>query len=109
MWSVTIAMMRRRNSADAPQLSYALDTVSRRRRVSGRIASVREHVTGIHNETENARLARMEAMTMKTWNVYWSPEGRVIATVQARTARAAIRKAPYPYRRYLGELYAEEV
>jgi len=44
---------------------------------------------------------------MKTWNVYWSPEGRKIAVVDAKTARAACRKAPMPYRRYLGELYAE--
>jgi hypothetical protein len=45
---------------------------------------------------------------MKTFSVYWSPEGRVIAIVQAKTARAAIRKAPMPYRKYLGELYAVE-
>jgi hypothetical protein len=45
---------------------------------------------------------------MKTYSVYWSPEGRCIAVVQARTARAAIRKAPMPYRKYLGELYAVE-
>ena len=46
---------------------------------------------------------------MKTWDVYWSPEGRKIATVQAITQRAAIRKAPQPYRKYLGEMYAVEV
>jgi hypothetical protein len=45
---------------------------------------------------------------MKTWKVYWSPEGKCIATVQARTARSAIRKAPKPYRKFLGELYAVE-
>lgn len=45
---------------------------------------------------------------MKTWNLFWSPEGRQIATVTARTASAACRKAPLPYRRYLGEIYAEE-
>lgn len=43
---------------------------------------------------------------MKTWTVYWGPTGAAIATVTARSARAAIRKAPYPYRRYLGEMYA---
>jgi len=43
---------------------------------------------------------------MKTYTLMWSPDGRPIATVRARTARAAIRKAPYPYRRYLGEIYA---
>ena len=46
---------------------------------------------------------------MKTWNLYWAPEGKLIATVQARTAGAAKRKAPQPYRKYLGEIRAEEV
>jgi hypothetical protein len=46
---------------------------------------------------------------MKTFDIYWSPEGRKIATVQAKDARAAIRKAPKPYRKYLGEMYALEV
>jgi hypothetical protein len=41
------------------------------------------------------------------WKVYWSPEGRCIATVEAKTARAAKRKAPMPYRKYLGEIYVE--
>jgi hypothetical protein len=43
---------------------------------------------------------------MKTWTLYWSPEGKQIAVVTARTLRAAIRKAPVPYRKYLGEIYA---
>lgn len=43
------------------------------------------------------------------WDVYWAPEGRKIATVTAKDARAAIRKAPYPYRRYSGEMYAKEI
>ena len=46
---------------------------------------------------------------MKTFKVFWSPEGRCIATVQAADARAAIRKAPTPYRKFPGEMYAEEV
>jgi hypothetical protein len=41
------------------------------------------------------------------WKVFWSPEGRCIATVEAKTARAAKRKAPKPYRKYLGEIYVE--
>ena len=45
---------------------------------------------------------------MKRWRVVWSPEGRPIATVEAKTEQQAIRKAPMPYRKYLGELYAEE-
>lgn len=40
------------------------------------------------------------------YTLYWSPEGRPIATVEAKTERQAIRKAPKPYRRYLGEIYA---
>jgi len=46
---------------------------------------------------------------MKTWNLFWSPTGQQIATVEARTRRAAIRKAPRPWRQFLGEIYAEEV
>ncbi len=47
--------------------------------------------------------------TQKTYDVYWGPEGRKIATVTASTAKAAKRKAPQPYRKYLGEIYVEEV
>lgn len=46
---------------------------------------------------------------MQTFDVYWSPEGRKIATVVARNERAAVRKAPKPYRKYPGELYAVRV
>lgn len=44
---------------------------------------------------------------MQKYLVVWSPEGRVIAEVEAKNPRAAIRKAPMPYRKYLGELYAQ--
>lgn len=43
---------------------------------------------------------------MKTFDVFWSPEGRHIFTVDAVDAHKAIRKAPKPYRKFLGELYA---
>jgi hypothetical protein len=46
--------------------------------------------------------------SMKAFDLYWGPEGRKINTVYAQTMRAAIRKAPKPYRRYLGEIYAVE-
>lgn len=49
------------------------------------------------------------APKLKTFRLFWSPEGKCIGTVQADTEKAAIRKAPMPYRRYLGEIYAEEV
>lgn len=42
------------------------------------------------------------------YTLYWAPEGRPIARgVLAGNARAAIRKAPKPYRKYLGEIWAE--
>ena len=46
---------------------------------------------------------------LPTFDLYWSPEGRKIATVQARTMRAAIHKTPKPYRRYLGEIYVVQI
>lgn len=52
---------------------------------------------------------RAVSREVTTWDLYWAPEGRKIATVQARTARAAKRKAPQPYRKFLGEIYAVEV
>lgn len=47
-----------------------------------------------------------KAQPKLTYIVYWAPEGRPIATVQATTAKKAIRMAPQPYRKFLGELYA---
>lgn len=49
----------------------------------------------------------MAKRTMRVYDVYWSPTGQKIATVEASTARAAKRKAPQPYRKYLGEIYVE--
>jgi hypothetical protein len=46
---------------------------------------------------------------MKIYKLIWAPTGQTIDTVKARTARAAIRKAPRPYSKYLGEIYAKEV
>lgn len=48
-------------------------------------------------------------MATKMWKLYWSPTGQCIGEVEAKTASAAIRKAPMPYRKYLGEIRAEEV
>lgn len=46
---------------------------------------------------------------MKVYKLVWSPTGQTIATnVRASTMKAAKRKAPAPYRKYLGEIYAEE-
>lgn len=46
---------------------------------------------------------------MKVFELFWSPEGKKIATVKATSAHAAKRKAPKPYKKYLGEVYAVEV
>jgi hypothetical protein len=44
------------------------------------------------------------------FDLYWSPTGERIAQgIEARTMRAAIRKAPMPYRKFLGEIYAQEI
>lgn len=40
------------------------------------------------------------------WNLFWAPEGKKIATVTATTEREARRRAPMPYRKFLGEIYA---
>jgi hypothetical protein len=46
---------------------------------------------------------------MKVYDLFWSPTGQKIATVEASTMKAAKRKAPKPYSRYRGEIYAVEV
>lgn len=45
---------------------------------------------------------------MTKWNLFWAPTGQCIGTVEATTASAARRKAPAPWRKYLGEIYAEQ-
>lgn len=50
----------------------------------------------------------MAKRVMKVYDVYWGPTGQKIATVEASTAKAAKRKAPQPYRRYLREIYVED-
>ena len=51
--------------------------------------------------------ARREDMRNRTWAIFWAPEGRQIAIVTAESATAAKRKAPKPYRKYLGEMWVE--
>lgn len=46
---------------------------------------------------------------MPTWILFWSPEGREIARVTAPTARDAVKRAPKPYSKYKGEIYAEHL
>jgi hypothetical protein len=43
----------------------------------------------------------------KLWSLYWAPEGRMIAVnISAASASTAVRKAPQPYKKYQGEIYA---
>lgn len=51
----------------------------------------------------------MAKRSMNTYKLVWSPTGQTIATVQASTMKAAKSKAPLPYRKYKGEIYAELV
>lgn len=46
---------------------------------------------------------------MKTFRLIWGPTAECIGEVSAHTACAAVRKAPMPWRRFLGEIRAEEV
>ena len=46
---------------------------------------------------------------MKTWKLFWAPEGRQIATVRATTYGSAVHKAPMPWGRFPGEIFAEVV
>ena len=48
-------------------------------------------------------------LPLKKFNLFWSPEGRIIAQVEATTAKIAKSKAPKPYSKYKGEIYVEEV
>lgn len=43
---------------------------------------------------------------MKSFRLFWAPTGALICVVQARDMRAAKRKAPLPWRKFLGEIYA---
>ncbi len=46
---------------------------------------------------------------MRRFRLIWAPSATEIGIVEARTASSAIRKAPMPYRKYLGEIRAELV
>ena len=52
-------------------------------------------------------MAKSQNSSGPRYKLVWGPEGKPIAEVDAPNARAAVRKAPMPYRKYLGEIYAE--
>lgn len=47
--------------------------------------------------------------TERKWQLVWSPSWTLIGVVTAPTAKAAARKAPMPYRKYLGEIAVEPI
>ncbi len=69
------------------------------------LQTLQHHVTGAIERGE--KVAIVGKPRLKTFRLVWSPEGKTIATVQASCERAAKRKAPQPYRKFLGEIYAE--
>lgn len=42
------------------------------------------------------------------WDLFWSPSGKRLTSVRARTEQEAIRKTPAPWSRYRGEVYAQQ-
>ena len=44
---------------------------------------------------------------MQTYILFWSPEGRPIGYCEADNAKSALKRTPKPYRRYMGEVYAQ--
>ena len=46
---------------------------------------------------------------MRDFALFWAPVGGCIDIVSARKASSAKRKAPQPYRKYLGEIYVVEL
>src|ERR1041385_217642 len=51
------------------------------------------------------RWAMQGSTNMETWNIYWAPEGRKIATIEAKDAAAAKKQTPLPFRKFKGEVY----
>lgn len=47
-------------------------------------------------------------MPLTAYRLTWAPEGKYIGTVLAKDVKSARRKAPLPYRKYLGEISVEK-
>jgi len=65
--------------------------------------------TNINGTISNTGGNMKQRKNLNCYDLYWAPEGRKIATVEAKDARSARRKAPKSYRRYLGEIWVEMV
>jgi hypothetical protein len=49
----------------------------------------------------------MKGPKMNTYRLIWAPGGKTIAVVEAKDIKSARRRAPKPYRKYLGEIGVE--
>lgn len=59
---------------------------------------------GCNKTVPIGRLAQHKCKFANEYDLYWAPTSQTIATVRAKDEHAAIRKAPKPYRKYLGEI-----
>lgn len=59
--------------------------------------------------TGQAERVYEEEMKMRKYRLTWAPEGKTIAIVEAKDAASARKKAPQPYRKYLGEIAVDEI
>lgn len=60
------------------------------------------------SRSHTADAERIDPRTLRVFDIYWAPEGRIIATVDAFDATSAKQQTPAPYRRYPGEVYVTE-
>lgn len=61
----------------------------------------------VRKRTLAKKTVRRRNPPQKVYTLVWGPTGQKIATVTASNMKAAIRKAPAPYSKYKGEIYAE--
>ncbi len=45
----------------------------------------------------------------RTFRLYWAPDAHTISVVEASSAAEARKKAPKPYKKFLGEVGVEEL
>lgn len=65
--------------------------------------------TKLVDSTKPAKTSAQSNSQLHQYRLIWSLEGRTIATVTASSESKARRKAPMPYRKYLGEIAAHLV
>lgn len=71
---------------------------------------IAEHITalrGVAVFADQIKIRMLKDGEQLRWDLYWSPEGRKIATVSADTAADAVKLTPKPHSKYKGEVYAQ--